>query len=277
MLRTVDAEIWLWVMLSMPLENGIPCRFSDNPGQVVVKDQVLIVPADNTLSVQEKLVIGHGWTGRMKNINDLIVEIQENNLKLTNNSIFIISWVAGQCAPFDISWKLTRPLLGWRVVGSAEKEAVAASVHLRVLVEVGLVVRTATIQGVQVKPWCAKVFCRTRVILLLKGAVRVEGQIVINKLTKIGVSGRDGWVLVGRLRCPIRGVEQFPGIRRWHRNLVENDIRSLENRLNRRCRCVAGSSEIRSLPLDDHLREFIQIARYKSHPAASETSVRILS
>jgi hypothetical protein len=75
MLRSVDAEMWLRLMLPIPLENGLPRRFSDHPGQVVIEDQVLIMPADNTLSVQEKLMIGHGWMCCMKKIHDLIVEV----------------------------------------------------------------------------------------------------------------------------------------------------------------------------------------------------------
>ena len=59
MLRSIDAEMWLRLILSRALKNRLPRRFSDHPGQVVIEDQVLIMPANNTLSVSEK---AHDWS-----------------------------------------------------------------------------------------------------------------------------------------------------------------------------------------------------------------------
>ena len=87
---------------------------------------------------------------------------------------------------------------GRRVAGSAEKEAVAAAVCCSVFVEVRLVVRTPTIQGIQVKPRCPEILCRVRVILLLQRAVRIERQIVVDKLPKVGIPRRNSRVFVCR-------------------------------------------------------------------------------
>ena len=51
---SIDAEMWVRLILPRALEDRLPCHFSNNPGQVVVENKVLIMPADNTLSGSEK-------------------------------------------------------------------------------------------------------------------------------------------------------------------------------------------------------------------------------
>src|SRR5207248_1786956 len=66
-----------------------------------------------------------------------------------------------------------------------------------VSVQVGLVVRAAPVNAIKIEPGRAKVDEGIRVILLLKTAIRVEREVMVDKLAEVGIPSRNVGILFG--------------------------------------------------------------------------------
>jgi hypothetical protein len=64
-----------------------------------------------------------------------------------------------------------------------------------VLIQVGLIVRTAAVQIIEIEARCTEVRKRVRVVLLLKTAGGIERQVVIDELAEVCVACTNAQIL----------------------------------------------------------------------------------
>ncbi len=170
------------------------------------------MPAHDALRLLEQLVVVERRARSLQRIDDLVVKVQKHRLQLADDVVLVVARVADQRATVDVAWELT---LAFGLIGVApEQEAVA----LVVLIQIRLVIGTAAVQGVQIEAWRAEIFRGIRIVLLLQGAIRIEGEIVIDELPEVGVSGWDRGVFIAGFGVPncvssssVPGGSDWPG------------------------------------------------------------------
>ena len=106
--------------------------------------------------------------------------------------------IARRCVRAD---RVHRPTAGQVVrvrVGGGTGQRFAQQKSPAIGVEVGLIVRPATIDVVHVEARGAEILQGIGIVLLLEAAGGIEGQIVVNELAEVGVNGGDAAFLVVR-------------------------------------------------------------------------------
>ena len=178
--------------------------------QIVVQHQPLIVPAhdahggakaaaglypDATEGLDQRLIA-----------DDLVVEADEGALQLNDDTVLVIALVAED--------RRVGTLAGGRrlAVRIMQAQDIAAGLHLfgqRLfedlaqaqmqaigLVEIGLIVRSASVDAVQIQRRRAEVLDRGDVDVAVPERGRIERQVVINELSEIGIAGGNAGVFV---------------------------------------------------------------------------------
>ena len=82
-----------------------------------------------------------------------------------------------------------------RVFWVARQDVALQHLYSIASVQVGLVARAASIYAIQIESRCSEVLERVWVILSLQAADGVEGQIVIDELTEVGISSANSGIL----------------------------------------------------------------------------------
>ena len=138
-------------------------------------------------------------------IGDLVVEPQKDGVKLRHDAVLVVARIADQRPA-------TRPaghLGGLRVVGVSRQGLAQQHADPVRAVHVGLVVRPAPIEVVQVETGGTEVSELPDLIPVKKftqAGRGVEGEIMINELTQICVGGRYGPVFLGMGPAPGAGL-----------------------------------------------------------------------
>src|ERR1700730_284324 len=104
-------------------------------------------------------------------------------MQLRDDDILVVAWITDQGA-LDcgaVAWQVARVRIDAAVYWRPEQEGAA------VVVEVGLVVRAPAIDVIEIEGWRTKIHQRIRIILFLKTARWIEGNVVIHELAEIGV------------------------------------------------------------------------------------------
>src|SRR5207248_10062498 len=115
--------------------------------------------------VKARLLVGRGREPRREAIEDLIVETQEQGLQLAHDLVLVVALIADQRRVVVGAEPIRSDLACDTDVLRTETELPAAH---GLVIKIGLVVRAAAVQAVQIQPWGTKVLERTRIILLLQ-------------------------------------------------------------------------------------------------------------
>ena len=142
-------------------------------------------------------------------IDGLVVELDDRYLQLRDDQVLVVAGIADQRPLVRVSLQVGPRHL--RVGGTWLAEAQLDPARL---VQERLVGGAAAVERVEIEPGRAEVGQRVRVVLPHQARDRIEGDVVVDELPEIGVSGRqahrpvaeDTPVLVG-VRDPERLVE----------------------------------------------------------------------
>src|ERR1700730_1066812 len=146
----------------------------------------LIMPAHHTLD--------RGNVGVWIQIDHAVVKPEENSLQLGDDDIFIIAGISND-GPLVSGIRIISLNIPYILIQVAVYKTASEHKFFTILfIEVGLVIRSASIDIVQIKFWCAKVNQRIRVILLLEAARRIKSKVVVDKLAQIGISRSDSLI-----------------------------------------------------------------------------------
>src|SRR6185369_5610492 len=111
-------------------------------------------------------------------IHDLVVKLNEGQVKLGDNRILVVTWIAYESA---------------LRVGRVSRQVVFASLVLSdeqmyavVSVEIWIIVRSIRIERIKIVAGRAKVAQSIRIVVALEFRIRVKGDVVVNELTEIG-------------------------------------------------------------------------------------------
>src|ERR1700682_1586930 len=178
--------------------------FPDDGRQEVVDEHPLVMKSDFALNALKSRSYRSGVLR-----NQFIMKPVHEPLKLRNDDVLVISWVADDGAPRVVDVfglrrirRLTpRQVSRIRIAGCAgERPTLNKSIVASV--EVRRIVRTLAIDAVKIKTRRAKVDQTVRIVLLLQAACRIERQIVVDELAEIRIS-RGNAALFG-VRCILR-------------------------------------------------------------------------
>ncbi len=127
---------------------------------------------------------------------DFIMEAEKQPLKLRNDDVLVISRVTDdRSALLRIGELITRKVLrAWVRRGTGQ--GLAEQKVTPILIQVGLVVWSATIHAVQVEARRSKVLQTFGVILLLEAAGRIKGEVMVDELAEICVGGRNSALFI---------------------------------------------------------------------------------
>ena len=143
--------------------------------QEIVQDDVLVMKPDKLLKLAE--------IGDLRMVvDDFVVETQEQTLQLRDDCILVVTRIADQGpARFRI---VAREIARFRILAArdriAEEEFVA-------VVHIGLIARSAAIDIVEIEGGRAEVGQAVGITVLNQCGHRIEGHIVIDELTEIGI------------------------------------------------------------------------------------------
>nr|WP_236597671.1 hypothetical protein [Paraburkholderia kirstenboschensis] len=76
-------------------EHLAPRLGSDDSQEIVVENKILIVPSDDALRFDERIVKRHLPLSQQR-VDDLVVEVQEDGVDLAHERIFIVARVTDQ-------------------------------------------------------------------------------------------------------------------------------------------------------------------------------------
>ena len=147
-----------------------------DPGQEIVRDDVLVVVADELLHVAEcqARVVG----------NRAVVEPQHQPLKLGHDAVLVVSRIADQRP----AGRVPREVLGPPIRSTAN--AAAKQKRGTVVVHVGLIVGSTAIDVVEIECGGPEVHERVGIVLPLQAARWIERQVMVDELAEIGVERR---------------------------------------------------------------------------------------
>src|SRR6476646_8003690 len=126
--------------------------------------------------------------------DDAIVEPEKQTLDLRDDHVLVVAWIADQSTG-DFG-TVTRQVGGVGIGASCDR--VTEEKQVRSVVQVRLVIGTAAVDVVEIQCRRSKVREGVGVVLLLKTARRVEGDIVIDELPEVRVERRYSALLVVR-------------------------------------------------------------------------------
>ena len=119
-----------------------------------------------------------------------IVKAKKQTVQLRNDGVFIVARISNQ-GPRRVRI-VARQIAGVRIAAGnrISKEKFPTVVHVR------LIIRSSSINIVQIKGGRAKIDESVWIILFLKAACRVEGDIVIDKLAEVSIEGGNPTLLL---------------------------------------------------------------------------------
>ena len=151
----------------------------------------------------------HGLEGQPFIVVDhAVVEAQHQPLKLGDDAVLVVAGIADQCAALE-----ARQVDGVGYAGAGQR--LAEEKLAGIVVHVGLVVRTAPVEIVQIERRRAEIDQPVRVLLLGQRAHGIEGDVVIDELAEIRVErGNSALLGVGAVFGRIEIADHVVGERR---------------------------------------------------------------
>ncbi len=171
------------IVVAVHLQRVDHARMHDSR-QEVVDDKVLVVKTHLALDV--------GKRERWMLLHHAVVEAQEQALELRHDRVFVIAWIADH-RPWRtcvVARQIARVGIAAAVNGIAQDEPVVRVIHVR------LVVRSATVDVVQIETGRAEVRERVRIVLLLEAAGGIERQVVVDELAEVRVERRHAALFI---------------------------------------------------------------------------------
>ena len=149
----------------------------DDARQEIVYDNILIVESHEPLNLCER----HPRIVCQSSV----VKSQEETVELGNDGVLVVARISNEGTAWIriVTWQVCC----FRITSAdlvSQQECHATVVH------VWLVVRSATINVIQVECRITEVCQRIGIVLLLQATGWVERQVVINKLAQVGIKGR---------------------------------------------------------------------------------------
>ena len=180
---------------SMPIviqEDALVRLLFQDSGQEVVDQDPLVMPSDLLADFLEADVLLPAQF-----IGDLVVEPQENGMQLRDDAVLVVAGITDKRPAVRPPGKLDRS----RVEGIARHALAQKHVDPVFFIHVGLVVRPAPVQVVQVETGRSEIHQRLKLRLGRQGLTqlgsRVEGEVMVGELSEIGVGRRYARVLFG--------------------------------------------------------------------------------
>ena len=59
-------------------------------------DQPLVMPLRDALRLDEEIVAVENWKALADDVYDLVVELEEKEVKLRHDDVFVVAWIADQ-------------------------------------------------------------------------------------------------------------------------------------------------------------------------------------
>jgi hypothetical protein len=125
------------------------------------------------------------------------VKAVQQSLKLRDDDVFVVAGITDDSTRRRtrtrlVSWQIPGAGVGCRTGQVRTQHKEGGIVH----VEIGLVIRSTPVNVVEIEFGRAVVEQGIGIVLLLQAARRIECQVMINELAKVGIGGRDSAFLV---------------------------------------------------------------------------------
>src|SRR5215211_2652952 len=146
-------------------------RVAEDLRQVVVEHDPVVVAQQKPARLLE---------AELELVRDAVVEAREQQVQLRDDRVLVVARVADQGDELVVAWEVERRALG-------EQQPPR---HV-LLVEIGLHLRPAAVERVEVEPWCAPVDRAARPARACAERRRVERDVVVDELAEVGEAGRD--------------------------------------------------------------------------------------
>src|SRR6185369_6143117 len=131
-----------------------------------------------------------GRTGGQR-IYDLVVKLNEGEVKLRDNRILIVTWIAGESA-LRVG-RVSRQIVFARLVLTDEQMDAVVSV------EIWIIIRSIRIQRIKIVAGRAEVAQSIRIVVALEFRIRIKRDVMVNELTEIGEAGGNIWIVEIRI------------------------------------------------------------------------------
>src|SRR6266568_1815367 len=176
---------------------------ADDTGQEIVDYDPLVVPPDQLLGTLEYVIWGCGLepliVARANPVNRPVVQTDEGGLQLADDLVLVVAWVSDDGAVVFGTWQIAL-VLGTDRLALDELDAVVrvgAADRALVLIQVRLVLGSATVEIIEVELGSPEVDQRIGVVLARQRRNWIEGNVVVDELTEVGVAGWQAQLPVG--------------------------------------------------------------------------------
>jgi len=193
----------------------------DDPGfsetfHKIVEHHPLIVPCYCLACLGKDI----GWRcGRSRDqITNLVVELQEGEMRLSDEQVFIVAMVADQSEAFRAAGKIVAEVpsdaaeIDIDILADEQFGAVLARILRVAGIQMRAAVRPKAVNCVKIQAWGSEVLNAERILVLLGKGSQIESDVMVDELSQVGEACRDMRVVasgISRIRIQHRGSKRL--------------------------------------------------------------------